>query len=244
MANTGVANSAIQVAQLGSTFGPVGTGIGAAIGIFAGYNKEKKAKKQVQKYNDAILQNATSEMFNLQRQQNAVDQQTARSLAAYDDNAKVQSATYDASYGAADMIGSSGAAALKQVLDYQTLQAKSATWDNWEVSLDNYNKQVTDVYTQAYNSMLNDIPDNSSADSMAQGLASIATSLKPSSAKTTPSVSVTSTGSGYSYGSLSNIYPNSAGSYNYGSLSDVYSGAGSMGATSYSYGSLGSIFTG
>ena len=244
MANTIIANSAIQGAQMGSTFGPAGTAIGAAIGIFAGYNKEKKAKKQVQKYNDAVLQNATSEMFNLQRQQNAVNQQTARSLAAYDDNAKVQSATYNASYGAADMIGSSGAAALKQVLDYQTLQAKSATWDNWEISLDSYNKQVADVYTQAYNSMLNDIPDNSSADSMAQGLASIATSLKSSSAKTTPSV--TSTGRGYSFGSLSNVFSGgaSAGSYSFGSLSDVYSGAGSMGATSYSYGSLGSIFTG
>ena len=239
-----IANSAIQGAQMGALFGPIGAGIGAAIGIFAGYNKESKAKKQVQKYNDAILQNATSEMFNLQRQQNAVNQQTARSLAAYDDNSKVQSATYNASYGAADMIGSSGAAALKQVLDYQTLQAKSATWDNWEISLDNYNKQVVDVYTQAYNSMLNDIPDNSSADSMAQGLASIATSLKPSSAKTTPSVK--SNGSGYSFGSLSNIFSSGAseGSYNYGSLSDVYSGSGSMGSTSYSYGSLGSVYTG
>lgn len=237
-----IANSAIQGAMVGSLFGaPM---IGAAIGMFAGYNKEKKAKKQVQKYNDAVLQNATSELFNLQRQQNAVNQQTARSLAAYDDNSKVVSATYNASYGAADMIGSSGAAALKQVLDYQTMQAKSATWDNWEVSLDNYNKQVKDVYTNAYNSMLNDIPDSGGAG-LAQNLVSIASSMKAASANNnTPSVK--STGSGYSFGSLSDIFSGgaSAGSYNYGSLSDVYSGAGSMGATSYSYGSLGSVFTG
>ena len=200
MANTMIANSAIQGAMVGSLFGaPM---IGAAIGIFAGYNKEKKAKKQVQKYNDAVLQNATSEMFNLQRQQNAVNQQTARSLAAYDDNSKVQAATYNASYGAADMIGSSGAAALKQVLDYQTMQAKSATWDNWEVSLDNYNKQVKDVYTNAYNSMLNDVPD-SGGDGLAQNLVSIASSMKAASA---PSPAAKSTGSGYSFGSLSNIF--------------------------------------
>ena len=231
MASTGMAGSTMQGGKMGYQVGGVyGAVIGAAIGAVLGYNKEKQAKKQVEKYNDAILANATSEIFNLQRQMNVVDQQTSQALAAYQDQSKVTTATYNASYGAADMIGSSGAAALNQVMDYQTSQAEAQVWHNFEVSVDNHNTQVNNVYTRASNQFVNDIPDDGSSQQAGQGIGSmlggigkIGSMFKKSGSK----VTATSSTSGYNYGSLSNIY----------------SGSGSMGSTSYSYGSLSNVYS-
>lgn len=232
MASAMMASGALQGAAMGAQIGgPIGAMVGGGIGLLAGFSQESKATKQAKKYNQAVLQSAISSMFSIQQQQNAVNQQTARSLAAYDDNLKVQTATYDASYGAADMLGSSGAEALRQVTSYQTSQAKAATWNNWETSVDNYNKQVNDVYTQSSNALINDIDDASSSRSAGASLMQLIGSIKTPTAKESVSSSSNSTFA-------------TKGTYNYGSLSDIYTGAGGMGTTSYSYGSLGSIYTG
>lgn len=146
-------STGLQGAQMG---GQLGGAYGAAIGGIAGFalgadtpDYEKIARE---KYNAEVLKNFTKSLFDSRKVQNIENIRTAQALAAYQDNLRVAGSTYNASYGAADMIGSS-TTALAQAMDFQTNEAKRATMLNWETQLDNMNTNIDALANQAQASL-------------------------------------------------------------------------------------------
>jgi uncharacterized protein YcfJ len=135
-------STAMQGAQLGGKFGGAyGAAGGAILGFLAGSKATKEANEATKKYNDQVVKYAAQDLFDLRRQQNVENVRTAQALAAYQSNKQVQNSAITASLGAADIIGSS-AQALKQVMDFQTQEAKAEAMLNWETGIENYNTTI------------------------------------------------------------------------------------------------------
>lgn len=146
-------NTGMQGAQIG---GQVGGGWGALIGGVAGFVIGKDAadnqKMMMDKYNAEVLKFAAQDLFDLRRQQNIANMQTSQTLAGLQDSARVAKSTYNAQYGAAEILGSS-ADALKQVVDFQTNEAMARVWDNWETGVENYNTTIDQMTNQRVSSL-------------------------------------------------------------------------------------------
>ena len=140
---------AVSGAALGATIGGIGGAtIGCALGLVSGIINGSKAAKATEAYNNLVVQNTTQSLFDLRRQQNVSNMQTAQALASIQDSSKVQTSSYNAQYGAADVIGA-GADTMKQVLAYQANQATAGTWINFNTSVENYNTQVNSTVANA-----------------------------------------------------------------------------------------------
>ena len=138
---------AMQGAQLGSNFGPYGAAIGAVIGGVIGYNTAdpvQEALKAQKRYNDLVITNTVTDLFNTQRNHQVERMRTARALQAYQAQGKTQISTVRAGYGAADLIGAS-AQALAQAIDYQTSQALAGVKLNHQVLYDNYLTSIAQI---------------------------------------------------------------------------------------------------
>lgn len=150
MANMqGGLSAGMQGAQMG---GQLGGGVGAAIGGIAGFvlgfttpDYEKIARE---KYNNEVVKNTITSLFDMRRVQNVENMRTAQALASYRDQQSVTTSSYNAQYGATDVVGSS-ADALKQTLAFQTDQAVAQTWFNFETGIDNYNTRVEGTVNSA-----------------------------------------------------------------------------------------------
>lgn len=141
-------NSGVQGAMAGAQVGGVwGAVIGGGLGLILGSQQAKEQQKMLEQYNKQVLKQHATDLFKLQGERNLEDMRTAAALLNYQDNLAVGTSTYNAQYGAADMIGSS-AEAMAQVLGFQTSEAKAATKLNWNVSLDNYNTTIDQLTNQ------------------------------------------------------------------------------------------------
>lgn len=142
-------STGLQTAQIG---GQLGGGLGAIIGglggLVLGWSTTNYEKIAREKYNNEVVKNTATALFDMRRVQNVESLRTAQALAAYQDNQRVTASQYNAQYGAADIIGGS-AAALNQVLDFQTEQAKAQTWFNYQTGIDNYNTAVEGTVNSA-----------------------------------------------------------------------------------------------
>lgn len=157
-------NGAISGAQAGSSFGLWGSVIGAGAGLLGGLFSGNKAEKATNAYNDLVVKNTAQSLFDLRRQQNVADQQTSQALSAIQDNNQVQTASYNAQFGAADVIGNTGANTLKQVLDYQSNQAKATTWQNFNTGVENYNTQVNSTINNAESKLKTSVSGGASSN--------------------------------------------------------------------------------
>lgn len=141
-------STGMQGAQIGGKFGGAWGAVGGGIiGLIAGGQAEKRQNKATEAYNNQVVKYAAQDLFDLRRQQNVANVRTAQALASYQDNKKVQNSAITASLGAADIIGSS-AQALKQVMDFQTQEAKAETMLNWETGIENYNTTINRAENQ------------------------------------------------------------------------------------------------
>lgn len=139
----------VQGAQIGAQFGgPYGAVIGGALGLGLGLFSKDTEKKAIEKFNQETVTNATKTLFDMRRVQNIQNIRTAQALSAYQDNAKVSKSTYNAAYGASDIIGAS-AEALSNTVALQTAQAMEGTWFNFDTEINNYNQNVESVTNQA-----------------------------------------------------------------------------------------------
>lgn len=145
-------SSGMQGAQMGASFGPYGALAGGAIGLALGLFTPDAEKQAIKKYNDQVVHNNMQSIFDMRKVQNIRDMQTAQALAGYGDQAKVTKSTYNANYGAADIIGSS-AAALSKTLQFQTQQAQAQTWFNFDVGVDNFNSTVDTLTNNSMTSL-------------------------------------------------------------------------------------------
>ena len=147
---------AMQGAQLGGSVGGAWGAVGGAvIGGVVGYNTAdpvQEALKAQKKYNDLVITNTVTDLFNTQRNHQVERMRTARALQSYQAQGKTQISTVRAGMGAADLIGSS-AVALAQAIDYQTKQAEAATMFNYEVGFDNYLTSINQISQQGVNSL-------------------------------------------------------------------------------------------
>lgn len=169
-ATTSGLNGAISGASQGASIGGGwGALIGGGLGLLGGLFSGNKAEKATNAYNDMVVKNTTQSLFDLRRQQNVADQQTSQALSAIQDNNQVQTASYNAQFGAADVIGSTGANTLKQVLDYQSNQAKATTWQNFNTGIENYNTQVNSTINNAEAKLKNSVSGGASSSSSALG---------------------------------------------------------------------------
>lgn len=142
-------STGMQGAQLGGQFGGLyGAIIGGVAGFALGFSTPDYEKIAREKYNNEVVKNTATALFDLRRVQNIENLRTSQALIAYQDNRKVSQSQYTAQYGAADIIGSS-ADALNQVLDYQTEQAIAQTWFNYQTGIDNYNTSVESTVNSA-----------------------------------------------------------------------------------------------
>ena len=140
-------NAGIQGAQLGGQVGGAwGALIGGGLGFILGADSPS-SKDVIKKYNNEVVKLHAQDLFKLQAEQNYEAMRTAKALLAYQDNQRVAQSSYNAQYGAADIIGSS-ADAMAQVLDFQTSEAKAAVRLNWEIGVDNYNTMVDQISNQ------------------------------------------------------------------------------------------------
>lgn len=138
----------VQGAQMGAQVGgPWGAVIGGIAGFALGSKIPDFAKIAMEKYNAEVVKNAARDLFDMRRVQNQENMRTAQALATYQDNRKVQMASINAQYGAADIIGSS-ANALKQTLDVQTNEAMNLTMLNAITGIENYNTRVDQMTNQ------------------------------------------------------------------------------------------------
>lgn len=142
-------STGMQGAQMGGQVGGMwGAVIGGVGGFALGYNTPDYEKIAREKYNNEVVKNTVTALFDMRRQQNIENIRTSQALAAYRDNQRVTASQYNAQYGAGDIIGSS-ADALSQTLDYQTDQAIAQTWLNYEVGINNYNTTVEGTVNSA-----------------------------------------------------------------------------------------------
>lgn len=141
-------NTGMQGAQLGANFGPQGALIGGIAGFALGFQTPDYEKIAREKYNSEVLKNFAKSLFDTRKVQNIENMRTAQALAAYQDNLRVQGSSYNAQYGAADMIGSS-TTALKQAMDFQTQEAKRGVLINWETQIDNMNTSIDAMANQS-----------------------------------------------------------------------------------------------
>ena len=152
--NAGI-SAATSGMNVGSQFGPKGAIIGAGVGLLAGLfsaDKSKAALKAQQRYNDAVVKNTITDLFDRERAQQVERMRTARALQSYQAQGKTQISTVRAGYGAADLIGAS-AQALAQAIDYQTTQALEATRFNYAVGFDNYLTSLEQTTNRGVNTL-------------------------------------------------------------------------------------------
>lgn len=152
-------SAATSGANAGSLFGPQGTVIGAGVGLLAGLfsaDRSKAALKAQQQYNDAVVKNTITDLFDRERAQQVERMRTARALQSYQAQGKTQISTVRAGYGAADLIGAS-AQALAQAIDYQTTQALEATRFNYAVGFDNYLTSLEQTTNRGVNTLQQNI---------------------------------------------------------------------------------------
>lgn len=156
MANAlGGLQGAMSGAQMGSNFGAWGAAIGGAVGLFVGLGKSdpnEAALKAQKKYNDAVVKNTITDLFDTGRALQVERMRTARALQSYQAQGKTQISTVRAGYGAADLIGAS-AQALTQAIDYQTTQALEATRFNYAVGFDNYLTSIEQTTNKGVNTL-------------------------------------------------------------------------------------------
>lgn len=139
----------VQGAQIGAQFGGAhGALIGGAIGLGIGLFSKDHEKKAIERYNAEVVKNATQTMFDMRRVQNIQNMRTAQALSAYQDTSRVAKSTYNASYGAADIIGSS-ADALMDTVRLQTDQAVAGEWFNFNTGVENFNTSIDALTNQA-----------------------------------------------------------------------------------------------
>lgn len=131
--------------QMGGAYGAIA---GAIIGAVLGKTQGDKVQKAFDKYNDQVVKNAAIELFDMQRVQNAQKRQMSAALHEYSMQQELAQGSYNAAFGAADMIGGS-ADALAQTLDYQTKQAQAELWFNFDTSVDNYNRSIHSMVNEA-----------------------------------------------------------------------------------------------
>lgn len=151
-ATTGAMQGASMGGQVGGAWGSV---IGGVLGGVLGYNTAdptKAALEAQRKYNDAVVKNTVTSLFDRERAQQVERMRTARALQSYQAQGKTQISTVRAGYGAADLIGAS-AQALAQAIDYQTTQALEATRFNYAVGFDNYMTDIEATSQQGVNSL-------------------------------------------------------------------------------------------
>lgn len=149
------ASTAMNGMSVGSLFGPKGAAIGAGVGLIAGLfsaDRSKAALKAQQQYNDAVVKNTITDLFDTERAQQVERMRTARALQSYQAQGKTQISTVRAGYGAADLIGAS-AQALAQAIDYQTTQALEATRFNYAVGFDNYLTNINQITNKGVNAV-------------------------------------------------------------------------------------------
>lgn len=148
-------STAMNGIAVGSMFGAKGAAIGAGIGLVAGLfsaDRSKAALKAQQKYNDEVVKNTITDLFDRERAQQVERMRTARALQSYQAQGKTQISTVRAGYGAADLIGAS-AQALAQAIDYQTTQALEATRFNYAVGFDNYLTNINQITNKGVNAV-------------------------------------------------------------------------------------------
>ena len=149
------ASTAMNGMSVGSMFGAKGAAIGAGVGLIAGLfsaDRSKAALEAQRKYNDAVVKNTITDLFDTERAQQVERMRTARALQSYQAQGKTQISTVRAGYGAADLIGAS-AQALAQAIDYQTTQALEATRFNYAVGFDNYLTGIEQTTNKGVNAL-------------------------------------------------------------------------------------------
>lgn len=160
MANAlGGLQGATSGAMMGANFGPYGAAIGGAIGLFAGLGKSdpNEAALQAQKkYNDEVIKNTATALFDQQRSQQVQRMQTARALQSYQVQGKTSISQVRAGMGAADLIGGSSVA-LAQAIDSQTTQALAGVELNSQVLYDNYLTGINQTTNNGVNSLQKNI---------------------------------------------------------------------------------------
>ena len=156
MANAlGGLQGAVSGAQMGANFGPWGAAIGGGIGLFLGLGKSdpnEAALKAQKKYNDEVIKNTATDLFDQQRAQQVQRMQTARALQSYQAQGKTSISQVRAGMGAADLIGGS-AVALAQAIDSQTTQALAGVELNSQVLYDNYLTGINQTTNKGVNSL-------------------------------------------------------------------------------------------
>ena len=160
MANAlGGLQGAMSGAQMGAMFGPWGAAIGGAVGLFTGLGKtdpNEAALKAQKKFNDEVVKNTATDLFDQQRSQQVQRMQTARALQAYQAQGKTSISQVRAGMGAADLIGGS-AVALAQAIDSQTTQALAGVELNSQVLYDNYLTGINQTTNKGVNSLQQNI---------------------------------------------------------------------------------------
>ena len=153
-------SGAMQGAQMGARVGgPWGAAIGAVVGGITGYNTSdpvEEALKAQKKYNDLVITNTVTDLFNTQRNHQVERMRTARALQSYQAQGKTQISTVRAGYGAADLIGAS-AKALAQAIDYQTTQALESVALNHQIQYDNYLTSIDQIVNRGDNQIQREI---------------------------------------------------------------------------------------
>lgn len=144
-----VLSTGMQGAQMGGQVGGMWGAVIGGIGGFAlGYNTPDYDKIAREKYNNEVVKNTIASLFDMRRVQNVENMRTAQALAAYRDQQTGTTSSYNAQYGANDVVGAS-ADALKNTLAFQTDQAIAQTWFNYETGIDNYNIGVEGTVNSA-----------------------------------------------------------------------------------------------
>lgn len=141
-----------QGAQIGSNFGPYGAAAGAVIGGILGLTTPDYEMIALENYNKEVVKNNAMDIMDMRRQQNVTNIQYSQAIAAYQDELSNAKASYNAQFGAAEMIGAS-AQALQQTMAYQTDQAIAQLWFNFETEVDNMDTQLRRSTNAAQNSL-------------------------------------------------------------------------------------------
>lgn len=156
-------SGAMQGAQMGgSVGGGWGAAIGAVIGAVVGYNTAdpvQEALKAQKKYNDLVITNAATDLFNTQRNHQLERMRTARALQAYQAQGKTSISQVRAGMGAADLIGGS-AVALAQAIDSQTTQALAGVELNQQVLHGNYLTSIAQIANRGDNQLQRTIKES------------------------------------------------------------------------------------
>lgn len=231
-ATTGAMQGASMGGSIGGGYGAI---IGAVIGGVVGYNTADPVQEALdaqKKYNDLVIKNTVTDLFNTQRNHQVERMRTARALQSYQAQGKTQISTVRAGYGAADLIGAS-AQALAQAIDYQTTQALAGVDLNYQVLYGNYLTSIDQISNRGDTQIQREIKESylhnnfSIKSTMEQGKSMMGGMGGGggmfSSVNNGGSGGIMGTGSGGGY----------SGTMDYGSLSNVsnvnWSGGGSLG---------------